>query len=122
MRALVVVVATTLVGCSCFVSPQSGIEACPGRRTRVRLFDSNVPAARLSQIEPEPSSFDPGVTKPREKTTLAARKPKPVSAHADGRTHQAEKATTSATAVAATVEPAAAAKVELATSRAAARH
>ena len=117
MRALVVgALATTLVGCSCFVSPQSGIEACTGADGRgFACFDSNVPAARLSQIEPEPSSFDPGVTKPREKTTLAARKPKPVSAHADGRTHQTEKATTSATAVAATVEPVAAAKVELAT-------
>ena len=109
MRALVVgALATTLVGCSCFVSPQSGIEACTGADGRgFACFDKNVPAARLSQIEPEPSSFDSDTIKPKEKTALAARTTKPSSAHADAKTRHASKAATSATTTAAKVEPAA---------------
>ena len=114
MRALVVgALAATLVGCSCFVSPQSGIEACTGADGRgFACFDRSVPAARLSQTtEPEPTSFDPSNTTPGEKAALAARTVKPSSAHSGRTSRHAGKATNSATA-AATVEPTANAKVE----------
>jgi hypothetical protein len=104
--------AASLVGCSCFVSPQSGIEACTGADGRgFACFDKNVPAARLSQAEPESSSFDPGATRPREKSALAARTAKPASG-AGGKTRHAEKAVQSATAVATAVDSTAAAKAE----------
>ena len=49
MRTLIVgALAATLVGCSCFVSPQSGIEACTGADGRgFACFDRN--AGRPSQ-------------------------------------------------------------------------
>jgi hypothetical protein len=115
MRALVVgALAATLVGCSCFVSPQSGIEACTGADGRgFACFDRSVPAARLSQTtEPEPTSLDPSTTTPREKAALAARTVKPSSGHSGRTSRHAGKATKSATAAAATVEPTATAKVE----------
>ena len=85
MRTLVVgALAASLVGCSCFVSPQSGIEACTGADGRwFAGFDRNTAPSRLSQAtEPEPSSFDPGTPTSIEKTALIARTAKPSSAHA----------------------------------------
>jgi len=95
MRTLIVgALATTLVGCSCFVSPQSGIEACAGADGHgFACFDRNVAPSRLSQAtEPEPSSVDKGPVVPKEKTALAARAAKPSSAHADKTTRHANQA------------------------------
>ena len=114
MRTLVVgALAATLAGCSCFVSPQSGIEACTGADGRgFACFDRNAAVSRLSQAtEPAPSSSDPGTTPPREKTALAARTAKPSSAHSGRTTRHAAKAEKSTTTVAASqVEPASAAQ------------
>ena len=108
MRTLVVgALAAILAGCSCFVSPQSGIEACTGADGRgFACFDRNVAPGRLSQAtEPAPSSPDPGTKTP--KTALAARGVKASPAHANAKTRHASQATKSATTTAATVEPAA---------------
>jgi hypothetical protein len=108
MRTLVVgALAATLVGCSCFVSPQSGVEACTGADGRgFACFDRNGAASRLSQAEPAAS--DPGTTQ-KEKTALAARTSKPSSAHAGGKTRHASKAEKSTTIADAKVEAASAA-------------
>jgi hypothetical protein len=110
MRTLVVgALAATLVGCSCFVSPQSGMEACTGADGRgFACFDRNAPVNRLSQAPEPDSSLDPAPTT-REKTARAARTAKPSSAHAGGKTRRADKAEDSATTIAAAAEPAAAA-------------
>jgi len=110
MRTLVVgALAATLVGCSCFVSPQSGMEACTGADGRgVACFDRNAPVSRLSQAPEPDSSFDPALA-PKEKTAHASRTAKPSSAHARGKTRHASQAEESTTAIAAKVEPAAAA-------------
>ncbi len=110
MRTLVVgALAATLVGCSCFVSPQSGMEACTGADGRGACFDRNAPVSRLSQAPELVSSFEATPTKPKEKTAHAARTAKPSSAHAGGKTRHASQAEESTTAIAAKVEPAAAA-------------
>lgn len=111
MRTLVVcALAASLVGCSCFVSPQSGIEACTGADGRgFACFDrSAAVAGRLSQTtDPELFSFDPEAAIPREKTASAARTAKPPSAHAADKAHHAVKeAKRTATAIA-KAEPAA---------------
>jgi hypothetical protein len=106
MRTLVVgALAASLAGCGCFLSPQSGIEACTGADGRgFACFDRNVAASRLSQAtEPGPSSPDPGTTTP--KTALAAMTPKPSAVHADAKTRHASKAAKSTTTTAAKVEP-----------------
>jgi hypothetical protein len=111
MRTLVVgVLAATLAGCSCYVSPQSGVEACTGADGRgFACFDRNVAASRLSQAtEPEPSSVDPG-TAPREKTELASRTARPTSARATDRTRHAGKPAKPIATAAAKAEPPAAA-------------
>ena len=112
MRTLVVgVLAATLVGCSCFVSPESGVEACTDADgSGFACFDRNVAVGRLSQeTEPE-SASDPGNMTPRRKAALAARTPKPSSAHAGGKTSHASRAEKSGTTAVAKVEPAAAGK------------
>jgi hypothetical protein len=111
MRTLVVgVLAATLAGCSCYVSPQSGVEACSGADGRgFACFDRNVAASRLSQAtEPEPSAVDPG-TAPREKTELAARTAKGASARASDKTRHAAKPAKPIATAAAKAEPPAAA-------------
>jgi len=112
MRTLVVgALAATLVGCSCFVSPESGVEACTGADgSGFACFDRNAAVGRLSQeTEPE-SASDPGNITPRKKTAPAARTPKPSSAHAGGKTSHASRAEKSGTTGVAKVEPAAAGK------------
>jgi hypothetical protein len=116
MRTLIVgALAATLAGCSCFVSPQSGLEACTGADGRgFACLDRNA-GGRLGQAtEPEPSSFDSSATTPKEKAALAARTAKPSSARSGRTTHHAAKtaksASTTTTATTATVEPAAAAQ------------
>jgi hypothetical protein len=112
MRTLLVgVLAATLAGCSCFVSPQSGVEACTGADGRgFACFDRNAGPSRLSQAtEPEPSSFDPSTPTSIEKTALAARTAKPSSAHAPDKTRHAGKAAKPIATAAAEAEPTAAA-------------
>jgi hypothetical protein len=112
MRTLVFgVLAATVAGCSCFVSPQSGIEACTGGDGRgFACFDRNVAASRLSQAtEPEPSTFDPDTPTSRERTALAGRTAKPSSAHAADKTRHAGKPAKPIAIAAAKAEPTAAA-------------
>jgi hypothetical protein len=113
MRALVVgASAASLVGCSCFVSLQSGINACTdvGKR-EFACFDRNVPAPRLSQTtKPESTSLDSSIPIPREKAALAARTVTSSSAHSGRPSPRTAKAT-SPTATA-KVEPTATAKPE----------
>ncbi len=118
MRTLVAgALALTLASCSCYVSPQSGMEACAGADGRgFACFDRNVAPSRLSQAtEPESSSFDAGTpTYPaapttREKTALAAKTAKPSSVHAADKTRHAEKAAKPIATAAAKAEPTAAA-------------
>jgi hypothetical protein len=96
MRTLVVgALAATLVGCSCFVSPESGIEACTGADGRgFACFDrSAAVAGRLSQTtEPELSSFDPAPPAAREKPALAASTANASSAHAAHKTRHVRQA------------------------------
>jgi hypothetical protein len=109
MRTLVIgALAATLVGCSCFVSPQSGIEACTGADgSGFACFDRSAAVGRLDPaIEPK-SSVDPGTTTPRERTALTSRTAKSSSAHTDRKIRHTARAEKSATAK---VEPAPAAQ------------
>jgi hypothetical protein len=109
MRALIAgALAATLVGCSCYVSPQSGIEACTGADARgFACFDRNA-GSRLGQAtEPEPASFGSNSTTPKEKPALAARTVKRSAVHS-GHTTRHAKAPKSTPPAAADVETAAA--------------
>jgi hypothetical protein len=99
--------AVTLVGCSCYVSPQAGIEACTGDVGGFACFDRT---AFRQAIEPEPAALDAGLSAPKTRSKIAARTEKPPSAHAR---HKADLATTTTKSATPTtnVEPAAA-KVE----------
>src|SRR6185437_13307807 len=78
MRTLFVCALTaTLVGCSCFVSPQTGIEACTGTSGWFACVDK---AAVIQTAEPELASFETTPAKPRTKSKVAARTEKPSSA------------------------------------------
>ena len=100
MRTLFVcALAATLVGCSCFVSPQAGIEACTGTSGWFACVDR---AAVVQAAEPELGSFDTTPAKPRTKSKVAARTEKPSSARDHDKTRLAmgtEKSTPSATRV-----------------------
>src|SRR5215475_2598655 len=108
MRTLIVgALAATLAGCSCFVSPQSGVEACTGLDARgFACFDRNAGgASRLSMMtEPEPSPRDTSIAAPKEKTAPAAKTAKASSAHSIRTTRHAGNTAKSTTA-AAKVEP-----------------
>jgi hypothetical protein len=71
--------AVTLVGCSCYVSPQAGIEACTGDVGGFACFDRT---AFRQAIEPEPAALDAGLSAPKTRSKIAARTEKPPSAHA----------------------------------------
>jgi hypothetical protein len=98
---LVCALAATVVGCSCYGSPQVSIDACTASGL-----------ACLDRIEPEPAAFDAGLSAPKTRSKIAARteKLKPPSAHARHKTDLAMTTTRSAPPTA-NVEPAAA-KVE----------
>ena len=107
MRTLFVgALAVTLVGCSCFVSPQAGIEACTGAGGGFACFDRT---AVGQAVEPQPASFDADSATPRIKSRIAARTEKPSSAHTRDKTRLAMKTAESTTA-ATKVEPAASAQ------------
>jgi hypothetical protein len=102
MRTLIVgALATTLVGCSCYLTPQSGLEACAGA-DGFACLDRNSGARRWTA--PEPSSSDASIATPTEKAARRAATMKRLSAHSSGKTLHAGKAAKS-TPDAAKVEP-----------------
>ena len=105
MRTLIVgALAASLVGCSCYVPPQSGFEACTGG---VACYDGNVAPSHLSRAtEPDPSSVDKAPAGSNEKTAIAARTAKPSSAHADKSSRHASQSSKSTATADAKVEPA----------------
>ena len=104
MRTLIVgALAATLVGCSCYVTPQSGLEACT-IADGFACLDRNSTARRWTA--PEPSSSDASTATPPEKVARRAATVKRLSAHSSGKTLHAGKAAKS-TPDAAKVEPAA---------------
>jgi hypothetical protein len=104
MRTLIVgALATTLVGCSCYLTPQSGLEACAGA-DGFACLDRNSGARRWTA--PEPSSSDASTATPTEKAARRAATMKRLSAHSRGKTLHAGKAAKSSPD-AAKVEPAA---------------
>src|SRR5262249_43957252 len=102
MRTLIVGALTaTLVGCSCYVTPQSIFEACSGADGFACLDKS---ARRWTA--PEPSSSDASTVTPPERAARRAATTKRLSARSSGKTLHAAKAAKS-TPDAAKVEPAA---------------
>jgi hypothetical protein len=115
MRALFVgALAATLVGCSCFVSPQASFDACTGADGNG--FACFGKTAFGPTNEPEPASRNADLSTPRAKAAIAARTEKPPSAHTRDRTKVAGRKPTPAAAIA-KVEPVTA-KVEPAATKA----
>ncbi len=101
MRALLIgALAATLVGCSCLLPPQAGIEGC----TDANGFACFDRTAASQPIEPEPASFKTNSPTTEIKSTIAAVTEKPSSAHARDRAHPAMR-TAKSTMIAAKVEP-----------------
>jgi len=100
--------AATVVGCSCYVSPQTGLDACAGGSGLACLDRTFV----NQTIEPEPAASDTPRPARKAKSRSATRKEKPPSAHAR---HEADLAIS---APAATEVKPAAAKVEPAMAKA----
>ena len=97
--------AATVVGCSCYAPPQASIDACTA--SGLACLDRSF----LSQtVEQEPAALDAGLSAPKTRSKIAARRGKRPSAHAR---HKIDLAvtTTKSTTPTANVEPAAA-KVE----------
>jgi hypothetical protein len=104
MRTLIAgALAATLVGCSCYLTPQSGLEAC-SVADGFACLDRNSGARRGTA--PQSSSSDASTATPPEKTARRAATMKRLSAHSSGKTIHAAKAAKS-TPDAAKVEPAA---------------
>ena len=80
MRTLFIgALAVSLVGCSCFVSPRAGVEACLGAGGNgLACFDRT---AIAQATEPEPPSSDTNSARPRIKSKVAARAQGLPSAH-----------------------------------------
>src|SRR5262245_24495241 len=105
MRTLfVLALAATLVGCSCFVSPQAGIETCTGPDGNAFACLNRTAAGQA--IEPEPTSLEANLVRPKAKSRIAAKKEKPSSAQSRDKTRLVTE-TAMSTATAAKVEPAA---------------
>jgi hypothetical protein len=103
MRTLIVgALATTLVGCSCYLTPQSGLEACAGA-DGFACLDRNSSARRSTA--PEPSSSEASTATSAEKAARRAATVKRVSARSSDKAPRADKAAKS-TPDAAKVEPA----------------
>jgi hypothetical protein len=78
MRTLFVgALVATLVGCSCYVSPQTGFEACTSATGD--WFACSSKTATSQRTEPEPTSFDVNPVKQGTKSKIAARTEKPPS-------------------------------------------
>lgn len=103
MRTLLIgVLAATLVGCSCLLPPQAGMESCTDAN-EFACFDRT---AASQPIEPKPASFQTDSATIEIKSTIAAKIEKPSSAHARDRAHLAIK-TAKPTMIAAKAEPSA---------------
>jgi Type VI secretion system VasI, EvfG, VC_A0118 len=103
MRTLLIgLLAATLVGCSCLLPPQAGMESC----TDANGFACFDRTAASQPIEPKPASFQTESATIEIKSTIAAKTEKPSSAHARDRAHLAMK-TAKPTMIAAKVEPSA---------------
>ena len=100
MRTLLIgAMAATLVGCSCFPSPQVSMEAC----SDVNGFACFDRTAEGQPLEPKPTSFKTSSAKTKLKSTTVARAEKPSSAHA--RDGDVAMKTAKSTVIAAKVEP-----------------
>jgi hypothetical protein len=101
MRALLIAIfATNLVGCSCLLPSQSGVQACMDVNSFV-CFDRTVASQPL---EPQPALFKTDSAATKVKSTIAAKSEKSSSAHARDRAHLATKKPKS-TMIAAKLEP-----------------
>jgi hypothetical protein len=98
MRTLLIgALAATLVGCSCLLPPQAGIQAC----TDANGFACFDKTAASQPIEPRPTSFEANSATIIVKSTIAAKAES--SAHARDRVHRATK-TAKSTMIPAKVE------------------
>ena len=103
MRTLLIgVLAATLVGCSCLLPPQAGMESC----TDANGFACFDRTAASQPIEPKPASFQTNSATIEIKSTIAAKTEKPSSAHARDRAHLVMR-TAKSTMIATKVEPSA---------------
>ena len=101
MRALLIgALAATLVGCSCPLRQQAGVESCTDANGLACLDRT----AASQPIEPKPVSFKTNSAPLETKPAIAAKTEKPSSAHARHRTHPATK-TAKSTMIAAKAEP-----------------
>src|ERR1700732_2897824 len=101
MRALLIgALAATLVGCSCPLRQQAGVESCTDANGLACLERT----AASQPIEPKPVSFKTNSAPLETKPAIAAKTEKPSSAHARHRTHPATK-TAKSTMIAAKAEP-----------------
>jgi hypothetical protein len=79
MRTLFVgALAATVVGCSCYVSPQTGFEACANGAGNWFACSDRTSFSQTTELEP--ASLDAGPAKQRTKSRIAARTDKPPSA------------------------------------------
>jgi hypothetical protein len=101
MRALLIaILAANLVGCSCLLPSQSGVQACMDVNS-FACFDRTVASQPL---EPQPASFKTDSAATKVKSTIAAKSEKSSSAHVRDRAHLATKKPKS-TMIAAKLEP-----------------
>src|SRR4030088_192321 len=97
---LVGALAATLVGCSCPLLPQAGLESCADANG-FACFDRT---AASQPTEPKPASFQTDSATVETKSAIATRAEKPSSAHLRDRAHLAMK-TAKPTMIAPKVEP-----------------
>jgi hypothetical protein len=86
--SLVCALAGTLVGCSCLLPPQAGMQSCTGTSG----FACFGRMAGRQPIAPKPASFKTDSTSPGIKSAVAAKTEKKSSAHAPDEAHLATKA------------------------------
>jgi len=104
MRTLLIgALAATLVGCSCLLPPQAGMESCADANG-FACFDRTVAG---QPIEPKPASFQTDSAIIEIKSTIAAKTEKPSSAHAGDRAAHLAMKSAKPTMIAAKVEPSA---------------
>jgi hypothetical protein len=100
MRTLFVgALAATLVGCSCYISPETGFEACTGPTGN--WFACSDRTSMRQTTEPELASLDANSVKQATKSKIAAKTAKPLSVRSGDKTRLAA-ATAKSTATQAT--------------------